>query len=136
MTGADIIGALLRAYPPLTSLIPADRIKAGRLPEDAPLDTLLVRITSSVDRQPLKWRGLVRRVDRVSVTVRAASYRGQVAAIDLVRAACAGKVGDIAGGLDASIVTAGRGGDMQGPGNSFEQTQDFRVSFNADVGSS
>lgn len=130
--GSDIIGALLSADQAISDLVPADRIKVGLLPDGAPLDTLLVNGTSSVDRQPLRRGATVRRTDRVSVTVRAASHRRRKAVIAAVRACCAGKTGNIGGGLNVSIITAGMGPDVNGPGNSFEKTQDFRVSWDAD----
>lgn len=70
-------------------------------------------------------------MERISVAVRAASYDDQRAAIKLVVKACAGRTGSIAGADNVSVLTAGRGPDLRGPGNTFEQTQDFRVSFDA-----
>jgi hypothetical protein len=131
MTGVDIVGALLRAYEPLTLLVPEARIKAGVLPEAANLPALLLRTVSSVDRQPLKRGQLVRVTDRVAVTVRAASYRDQKAVIKLVRKCCAGWLGSMEDAERVSILTAGLGPDVGGPAASFEQTQDFRVSFDA-----
>lgn len=128
MSGVTIIGALLGASAAVIAEIPATRIKAGRLPEDIDLTALLVRLVSSIDRQKLD--GTTDRVtERVSVAVRASSYREQRVAIALIRAACAGFVGDVAGFSRVSVLTAGLGPDVNGPGNSFEQTQDFRVSF-------
>ncbi len=131
MTGADIIGALLLANEPIGELIARASIKAGALPENVALPALLLNVTSTVERQPLKRGQMVRTVDRVSVKVRASNYRDQVAAIRMVRRACAGRTGDVGGGKRVSILTAGTGPDLRGPGNSFEQTQDFRVSFDA-----
>lgn len=133
MTGGDIIGALLRADAAVAARVPESSIKGGRLPEAQPLPALLVRTVSLVDRQPLKRSGWVRSVARVAVTVRAASYRDQNEIIALVRMCCAGKTGDIGGAKRVSILTAGLGPDVNGPGGSFEQTQDFRVSFDAEV---
>lgn len=131
MSGTDIVGALLRAYPALTAVVPVAQIKAGALPDGIPLPALLVRTVSSIDWQPLKLGATNRTIDRTSVTVRAASYREQCAIIKLVAKCCAGRVGDIGGALRVAILTAGKGPDMAGPANSFEQTQDFRVSFDA-----
>lgn len=131
MSGVEIIGALLRADTDMTALVPIDRIKAGRLPDGVPLPALLVRTVSVVDRQPLKRVGWVRVTARVAVAVRAANYAEQERAIRLVRRCCAGRTGDIGGGVRVSILTAGTGPDVAGPANSFEQTQDFRVSFDA-----
>ena len=131
MTGADIIGALLTANGPLIEVVPADRIKEDRLPDQAELPALLVRTVSSLDRQPLKRGAMVRENDRIAVTVRANSVRERKAVLALVRACCAGVVGDVGGGKAVAITTAGRGPTVNGPGNSFEQTQDFRVSHDA-----
>ncbi len=131
MTGVDIVGALLRAESAVTIVVPLGSIKAGRLPEAITLPALLVRMVSSVDRQPLKRRGWYRATDRVSVAVRAVSYDQQAAVMKLVRNCCAGRVGNIGGGTSVSILTAGLGPDINGPGDSFEQTQDFRVSYDA-----
>ncbi len=131
MTGVDIVGELLNSNEALIAAIPAGQIKAGALPDGVALTTLLVRMTSNVERQMLKRGATVRTIERISVTARAASYRDQVAAIKLVVKACAGRTGSIAGADSVSVLTAGRGPDLRGPGNSFEQTQDFRVSFDA-----
>lgn len=131
MSGIEIIGALLRAHAPLVAVIPADRIKAGRLPDAVQLPALLIRTISVTERQPLKRGNVVRTTERVSVAVRAGSYREQRAIIKLARAACAGKTGTIADAANVSVLTAGTGPDGTGPGDSFEQTQDFRVSFDA-----
>ena len=131
MTGVDIVGELLNSNEVLIAAVPASQIKAGALPDGVVLPTLLVRMTSNVERQTLVRGATVRTIERISVTVRAASYRDQVAAMKLVVKACAGKTGSIAGAANVSVLTAGRGPDLRGPGNSFEQTQDFRVSFDA-----
>ncbi|HET7255565.1 MAG TPA: hypothetical protein VFJ46_17550 [Xanthobacteraceae bacterium] len=131
MTGADIIGALLREDPDVIELVPVARIKGGRLPENIALPALLVKVVSTVERQKLKRSGLIRTVDRVSVMVRAGSYEDQRSAMLLARACCAGRTGEVAGAKSVSILTAGAGPEIDGPGNSFERTQDFRVSFDA-----
>lgn len=129
MTGGDIIVDLLNAYAPLGAVVPATRIKLGALPDGMTLPALLVRTVSSIDRQTLKRRARVRQTDRTSVTVRAASFREQRAIIALVRAACAGRTGDLSSATGVSVLTAGLGPDLLGPGDSFEQAQDFKVSF-------
>ncbi len=129
MTGADIIGAVIRAHAPLVTIVPIERIKGGRLPDDVPLPALLVRTISSGVRATLRRQSKVRVADRVAVAVRAASYREQKAIMKLVRDSCAGMTGAIGGGEGVAIADAGRGPDLGGPGNSFEQTQDFRVTF-------
>jgi len=131
LEGIDIIGALLLDYSDLADMAEADAIKAGRLPDGTPLPALLLRTVSVIDRQPLKRDSLVRRTDRVSVAVRANSHDERKEIIAAIRRCCAGKTGNIGGGLNVSILTAGRGPDVNGPGDSFEATQDFKVSFDA-----
>lgn len=131
MTGVDIIGALLCDDDALLAVVPIGRIKAGALPDDVPLPALLVRCVSSVEQQKLKRQTVTRTVDRVSVAVRAASYSEQRTVIALVKLICAGMTGEVGGGESVSILTAGTGPDVRGPGDSFEQTQDFRVSYDA-----
>lgn len=132
MSGALIVGTLLREEADLTAIVLVDSIKAGRLPDGVVLPALLVRTVSETDRQPLKRQGWVRVTARVSVTVRAPSYRVQGEVIRLVRR-IAGRTGDFGGGTRVSILTAGKGPDVNGPADSFEQTQDFRVSFEEPV---
>lgn len=129
MTGVDIIGALLADSVEINAMVAT--IKAGSLPDGTPLPALLVRLVSSVERQPLVRGDAVRTTDRVSVAVRAKSYREQVAIIKAVRNTCAGHTGDIAGATGVAVLSAGTGPDVGGPANSFEQTQDFKVGFNA-----
>ena len=131
MSGVDIIGTLLRANGDVLGLVSEENIKGGRLPDGVPLPALLVKETSTNERQSLKREPTTRTIDRVSVTVRAASYRDQKLAMRLVRNCCAGLTGNIVGALNVSILTAGTGPELDGPGNSFERTQDFRVSYDA-----
>jgi hypothetical protein len=129
MTGVDIIGALLGDSEEITARVTA--IKAGSLPDGIELPALLVRLVSSVEDQPLRRPDVIRLTDRVAVTVRAENYRDQAAIIKLVRNVCAGQLGTIAGAEAVAVLSAGTGPDVGGPANSFEQTQDFKVGFNA-----
>lgn len=133
MSGTDIVGALLLADANLCAVVVPQSIKAGKLPDDTALPALLVRTVSVVERHPLKRSGWERVTARISVAVRAENYRQQGQVIALVRACCSGRTGDIGGGTRVSILTAGLGPDVNGPGDTFEQTQDFRVSFDAPV---
>ena len=129
MSGVDVIGALLRRNVELAAVVSVDSIKAGMLPDGVELPALLVRMVSGTDYQTLIRGQTVHVTERISVTVRAESYRDQRAVIRLVRAACAGFVGDIANVERVSVLTAGMSPDVIGPANSFEQSADFRVSF-------
>jgi len=129
MTGLEIVGAILQEHEPLLELVDVESMKAGKLPDGVVLPALLLRTVSSIDRQFLKNSGFYRVTDRVSVAVRAASYDDQIKIIRIVKRCCGGLTGDIGGGLRVSIFNAGTGPDLGGPANSFEQTHDFRVSF-------
>jgi hypothetical protein len=134
MTGVDIIGALLLADTAILAKVATASIKAGRLPDDVALNALLVRLTSGVERLQLKRVGKILMIDRVSVTVRAVSYVEQTDIIQLVKDGCAGRTGSVGGGEGVSILNAGTGPDLAGPGNTFEQTIDFKVSYVVSVG--
>jgi hypothetical protein len=132
MSGAAIIADLLRNDDALIAQVAAPNIKGGRLADDAPLNSLLVRSLTIVDRQTLAREQMVRSTERVSVTVRADSYRAQRLIIKLIRTACTSIV--LASSGDArniSVLTAGAGPELNGPGNSFERNQDFYVSYDA-----
>ena len=133
MSGVDIVGNLLREFEPLIAKVPIESIKAGMLPDGVALPVILVTSVSLMDRQMLKREQMVRSTERVAVAVRAESYRDQKALIAMIRTCCSGRTGDIGGGLRVAILTAGTGPDVVGPANSFEKTQDFRVSFEAPV---
>lgn len=125
-----IVGELLHNAP---GTVPAERIKAGRLPDGVPLPAIVARTVSVVERQPLKRGAWIRVTERVAVTVRADTYRNQKAIIRQINAACVGLHGDRAGVRGISIRAAGVGPDVAGPADSFEQTHDFRVTFDAPV---
>lgn len=131
MSGVDILGALLTADAALTALVPADRIRGGALPEQVAFPALLVRSVSLVERPKLRRVGPIRVTERVAVAVRANSYAEQRAVMRAVLNACAGFVGTIAGCTAVTVRADGRGPDLRGPGGSFEQSQDFRVAFDA-----
>jgi len=131
MTGSEIIGAQLRADVPLTAVVRAEAIKGGRLSDDEALPVLLVRSISIVDRQTLALEAKVHVIERVSVTVRAASYRSRAAIMTLLRSA--GRAGMVIPAMqdatNISILTAGAGPELNGPGDSYERNQDFTVSY-------
>lgn len=131
MSGTTIIGALLLSDAALLAVVSAVSIKEDRLPDGVALPALLVREVSSVEAQMLERGASVPTTDRVSVTVRARSAAERKAIIKLVVSACAGKIGTLSGLASVAILTAGRGPAVVGPADSYEQTQDFRVSFDA-----
>ncbi|MCW2395888.1 MULTISPECIES: hypothetical protein [unclassified Sphingobium] len=130
MSGVHIIGTLLRGYDDLTALIPAAQIKAGKLP-DGTVRGLLLRSVSNTENQTLTREATIRKRARVSVTLRTQEYRDFDLIMPLIVKACAGLTGQIAGHMRVSILTAGEGPDVLGPASTFERTQDFRVSYDA-----
>ena len=129
MSGTAIIAELLLAEP----FEPPVTVKAGRLPDAVALPTFLIRFVSGIELHMLMRSDWERRVDRISVTVRANSYREQGVLIRQAKERCAGRVGSFAGFENVVIDTAGLGPDMSGPGDTYEQTQDFRVAYDAPV---
>lgn len=131
MSGAMIVGTLLEAAPPVIALVPKAAIALVRLPDRTSPPLMLVRTVSEVERQPLKRSGWVRRTERVSVAVRAVSYRQLGLTLRTINAVLVGPQGDLVGCRAVSILAAGVGPDVDGPGDTFERTADFRVSFDA-----
>jgi hypothetical protein len=133
MSGSSIINELLEADPVLAVAAEEQRIKEDLWPENVELPAYLVRTISSTDRNNLTPGPFIRSFERISVTVRASSVRERKAEIDRVREAGRDRVGDFAGCFRVSVLTNGRSPTLIGPGNTFEQTQDFIVSFDRPV---
>lgn len=132
MSGVAIISALLRDSTAVTDIVAASNIKGGKIADDAALPSLLIRSVSLVDRQTLAREQMVRSTERVSVTVRAASYRDQRAIIKLVRTTCTTiTLPALDDARNIAVLTAGAGPDLNGPGGSFERSQDFYVTYDA-----
>ncbi len=133
MSGSSIIAAIMEADAALSIAASEGRVKEDRLSDGVKLTAYLIRTISGGDRSRLKRGEFVRSTERVAVTVRAGSVRDRKAAIRLVRNACADRTGDFAGCFRVSVLTAGLGPSLTGPGDSYEQTQDFTVSFDEPV---
>jgi hypothetical protein len=129
--GVEIVGTLLRGFADLTAIVPDANIKAGALPSDVSLPALLVRSVSQPDRPLLDGTQKAPTFERVSVAVRAANYRDQRRVMRLVKECCAGQRGEIPGVTRWSVTPAGKGPDLRGPGDAFEQSRDFKCFFNA-----
>ncbi|WP_416463192.1 hypothetical protein [Sphingomonas sp. VDB2] len=130
MRGVEIVGTLLREYEPLVALVPVASIKEDMLPENQL--GIVLKSVSLTDRQTLAREPLVRSVERVSATVRAVSVADRDARLVMVRRCLTLWTGNILGDAQRiSILSAGAGPSLLGPGNSFERTHDFRVSYDA-----
>lgn len=131
MDGVAIIDRRLRASTEILAMVPPERIKGGRF-DGAALPALLITSISVIDRHTLAQEAVVRSVERVAVTVRAVSYRDQRALIDIVKRVCPIDYLDVLEDAQRiSIHTAGRGPELNGPADSFERKQDFRVTYDA-----
>ena len=131
MSGTAIIAELLLTDAGFVAAVSAGNMKEDRLPDGVTLPGVLLRTVSGGDRQTLTRGAFVRSTERIAVTVRAKSVRERKLLIGLIRAACADRTGDLAGCFRVSVLTAGLGPSLPGPGDSYEQTQDFRVNFDA-----
>lgn len=129
MTGAEIIGVLLLNHLPLLAAVPLERIKADALPDGVALPALLVTDISLVERLTLRRGEQVRVTERIRVTVRAKTGDERRAVMKLVRSCCAHFTGNMQGATGIAVLADGRGPGLTGVGGSFEQAQDFRVTF-------
>jgi hypothetical protein len=130
MSGVIVIGALLAASMPLIGQVPEDRIKAEVLPVGIKLPALAVESISVIDRQTLKIGGTIRVRERVRVTVAASDVATRLAVWRLVRSACRGQFGSLAGVTEISVLTDIAGPDMRNDeATIYTRTQDFMVSF-------
>lgn len=129
MTGAEIIGTLLLNHLPLLAVVPLERIKADALPDGVALPALLVTDISLTERKTLRRGEHVRVTERIRATVRAKTADERRAVMKLVRSCCAGWTGNMDGATGIAVLANGRGPGLVGIGGSFEQAQDFLVTF-------
>lgn len=131
MSGVVIAGTLLRAFGPLTAVVPAARIKAWLLPQDTSVPAILATRISRVEMQFLAGQQVQLVTERVQVTVRAANGEQREQVLKLARDACRDKVGTIAGFAKVAVLFAGEGPDfMDDSATVFMGSFDLRVSFN------
>ncbi|QOV92999.1 DUF3168 domain-containing protein [Novosphingobium sp. ES2-1] len=131
MNGVIAVRSLLVADTGVTALVPAVRIAAGMLPQGTALPAISLMSVSSTDRN-IPAPGPKRRViERVQVTVLAASYPAAKAIMRAVRAAAADSMPATDGLTDVTVHTDSAGPDFLDEETGIHmQTQDFRVSFN------
>ena len=131
MNGVIAVRSLLVADTGVTALVPLAQIVAGALPQGSGLPAISLMSVSSTDRN-IPAPGPKRRViERVQVTVLAASYPAAKAIIRAVRAAAADRMPAVDGLTDVTVHTDSAGPDFLDEGTGIHmQTQDLRVSFN------
>jgi hypothetical protein len=128
MSGVVIVTDLLVSSPALIVAVPAGQIMGGGLPQGTPTPSLLATSVGTVDDHSL--RGPARLItERVQVTIRAGTYRQQKLIERLVRQACDGRSGAIAGYAVTDLVSAGLGPDFRDDADEWLGSLDFRVSF-------
>ena len=131
MNGVNVIGDLLRASADITAVVPAERIRAGALPQQTAIPAIVVESISLNDRNILQ-PGDTRMVrERVQVTVLAPNYRQKNDILRLVRKVCADRRANLSSQSDVVVLTDGAGPDFMADDASFwMQNQDFSVSYN------
>lgn len=131
MDGVGAVLSVLTVNAPLLTLMPATRIQAGDLPIGTDLPAISVKSVSGNDRNipaPGAYRHVV---ERVQVTVLAATYPSQQAVMRAVRKALADKLAVTVTGLIAvTIHTDSKGPDfMDDDATIFIGSQDFVVRY-------
>lgn len=130
MSGAKIIRSLLAANVPLLNVVPTERIKSGVLPQGIGMPAIGLTDVAGVDRNLPKAGATHHVIDRVQVTVAAATYTDVKTVLALVRTACRDQVGVIAGFNAVTVHTDGKGPDFSLPESGlYFQSQDFRVGY-------
>lgn len=115
----------------LVAVVPLGQIGAGVLPQGTPLPFLSVELVSSTDRN-IPAPGAKRRVlDRVQVTIAAATYDALRAASALVKRACADKRPVVPGISEVTVHSLSAGPDFVNETASiYLGSRDFRVWYN------
>lgn len=131
MSGVSVIRYLLANNAPLIAVVPAARILAGIIPQNAALPAIGVTEISRVEHLTVSMAESSRfYTERVQVTVHASSYSAKKAILALVRAACANRSGTVNFVKVDSILPAGDGPDLDDDAAViFEQSSDFIVKW-------
>lgn len=112
MSGVAVVATLLAADAGVTAVVPAGQIFGGVIPEKTPVPALGASMISSVERHTVSMTGAKKlRTERVQVSIDAATYPQKKQLVELVRAACANRHGDVAGIDVDSILPVGEGPD-------------------------
>lgn len=130
MSGVAIVKALLHASSALTAVVPAARIMAGDLPENTAVPAISIMEVSTVEAPHIDGLAPSCLVDgRVQVTVLAANYPAQKAALALVRKACNYQRGSLAGFTVVSVRRLSNGPDFRNEEGLCMQSIDFSVIY-------
>lgn len=128
--GVQAVRTALVADGTLTGLVPAARIIGDdALPKDVTYPAITLSSVSRVDRNipnPLTGRHVV---ERIQVTIFAASRPSRKAVLDAVRHAAGDKMPTVTGISAVTIHTDGAGPDFLGEGDVRITTQDLRVTY-------
>jgi Protein of unknown function (DUF3168) len=129
--GLTVIRGLLIADAAMVGLVPPERIGAGLMPQGTPLPWLSLSLVSSTDRNTVAAGAVRHVVDRVQVTVAAATYDAVGPALKAVQAACADQFPDVNGLSDVVVLGQGRGPDfMDNAASIYLGSRDFMISYN------
>jgi hypothetical protein len=131
VSGARILGELLRDDAALAAMVPPERLKAGRLPKGTPLDNILIRRIGRDKRQTLSREAVWHHTERMQVTVKAATYERQGQILDRIVSICADRIfASIADVTSVSVLSIGAGPDFEDDDATiFMGSEDFLVSF-------
>lgn len=131
MSSVKVIRALLQAYPPVTALVPSERIVAGTVPQEGDMPAIGIKEIGRNEFATVaraENRVLVRA--RVQVTVYAKSYPEQKAVLLAAKLGPGVHTGVVAGVTVRSVVRGEVGPDFsEEDAGIFEQSRDFMVSY-------
>lgn len=131
MSAVKVLRALLQAYPPVTVLLPTERVIVGTVPQESELPAIGIKEVSRNEFATVaraEKRVLVR--SRVQVTVYAKSYPEQKAVLLAAKLGPGVHTGVVAGVTVRSVVRGEVGPDLsEEDADIFEQSRDFMVAY-------
>lgn len=129
MSGVAIARYVLANAAAVTAQVPAARIFIGNIPTNTALPAIGIMHISGTERDTVALSEASRyRMDRVQVTVHAATYGSKVAILELARTALSPKRGTLNGYDVDSILQAGEGPDFDDEAAKvYERSRDFMV---------
>lgn len=130
MDGVAAMVKLLLAASEVTSLVPADRIRAGALPLGTALPAISVMSVSTTDRNGLAKQAKRHVAERIQVTIMGGDYPTAKAIKRQVRRAAAYARPAVAGIENVVVLLEGAGPDFVDDESGIHmQTQDFGVTL-------